>query len=534
MNKNIGKYPNISELIVSDKTRILSLSDIHGDIHSLIIALRDCGEVISKENFINDKEDIDLEYLLNIDISEEDCNYVDSLNYNWIGGDTHIVIIGDFLDINRKDNTILKKNGFGQNEYPQIEIKIFRFINAINKQAQKNGGRIIKMFGNHEMYNIIGKKDFIKKYSYPNTIKLKNYYRGHDRVKCFKYGNEGYKLMLEDGMYVLFKINNNLFVHGGPTINYNFYDYNRINNIINNNNNKIKLIIDSLCNNDPNLSPLWTRIFGHDSFINKRIYDNDEFCNNVKQLLIKIKGNDYFYDDIKTIRIIVGHCVQSLSTIYNKNNITFGYINNNKSNNIKEVLEPKLEKVINYNNRIIPDKLILIDEYKSDYLKNNIINNNNDDGTGADDILTAEAPPGTDDKLTIYNNKNYDVKYRGIADLEKRIVFGITMECDNDLNSADNYIYKVDVGASRGFDSFFLPSKNDIKTLSNTELENKYLLSRTPQILEIINNKPKIIRSLVKNTKIHQPRFNQQKTFKHLYFKYKYKYEQLFKKMLAQ
>jgi hypothetical protein len=319
--------------------------------------------------------------------------------------------------------------------------------------------------------------------------------------------------MLEDGMYVLFKINNNLFVHGGPTINYNFYDYNRINNIINNNNNKIKLIIDSLCNNDPDLSPLWTRIFGHDSLINKRIYDNDEFCNNVKQLLIKIKGNDYFYDDIKTIRIIVGHCVQSLSTIFNKNNTTFSYINNNKSNNIKEVLEPKLEKVINNNNRIIPDKLILIDEYKSDYLKNN----NND-------ILTA------DDKLTIYNNKNYDVKYRGITDLEKRIVFGITMECDNDLNSADNYIYKVDVGASRGFDSFFLPSKNDIKTLSKTELENKYLLSRTPQILEIINNKPKIIRSLVKNTKIHQPRLNQQKTFKYLYLKYKYKYEQLLKK----
>ena len=52
MNKNIGKYPNISELIVSDNTRILSLSDIHGDIHSLIIAFRDCGEVISKENFI--------------------------------------------------------------------------------------------------------------------------------------------------------------------------------------------------------------------------------------------------------------------------------------------------------------------------------------------------------------------------------------------------------------------------------------------------------------------------------------------------
>jgi hypothetical protein len=107
------------------------------------------------------------------------------------------------------------------------------------------------------------------------------------------------------------------------------------------------------------------------------------------------------------------------------------------------------------------------------------------------------------------------------------------MECDNDLNSADNYIYKVDVGASRGFDSFFLPTENDIKTLSKNELENKYLLSRTPQILEIINNKPKIIRSLINNTKIHQARINQKKNFKYLYFKYKYKYEQLLQKLQA-
>jgi hypothetical protein len=39
MNKNIGKYPNISELIVSDNTRILSLSDIHGDIGPFKVAI---------------------------------------------------------------------------------------------------------------------------------------------------------------------------------------------------------------------------------------------------------------------------------------------------------------------------------------------------------------------------------------------------------------------------------------------------------------------------------------------------------------
>jgi hypothetical protein len=445
----------ISELKVSDETRILSFSDIHGDIHSLIIALRDCGEVISKQNFTNDREDPDLEYLLNIDISEEDYNYVDSLNYNWIGGNTHVVIIGDFLDMNRDDSSY--ENGIGHYEYPQIEIKIFRFINAINKQALANCGRIIKMFGNHEMNNIIGKKDFIERYSYPNTIRQTNYYRNKNRFECFMRGNEGYELMLKDGMYILFKINNNLFVHGGPVDDLNFYEYDRMNYIINYKENAhIENLLTKLANTN---SPLWIRDFGEYSQINTRIDNNEEFCNNVKKILTTIKGNNFFHDDIKNIRIIIGHCVQSSSTLFNTNNTTFNYINKTKSNNIKEVLESKYEKVINDNKRIIPTKYA-----------------------------------------------DHDYKYRGPADLEKRIVFGITMECDNDFDPADNYIYKVDVGSSRGFDSLYLPKVNDIEKLSTTELENKYFLSRTPQILEIINNKPKIIRSLVNNTKIHQPR----------------------------
>ena len=479
------EYPNISELIIANETRILSFSDIHGDIHSLIIALRDCGEVIKKQSFSNDKEDAELENLLNIDISIKDNGYIDTLNYKWVGGNTHIVIIGDFLDINRDDS--FNKNSLGQKEYPQIEIKIFRFINSINKQAKENGGRIIKMFGNHEINNIIGNEDFIEKYSFPNTMQLQNYYRNNNRVECFMRGNEGYNLMLEDGMYILFKINNNLFVHGGPAHNLNFNEYNSMNYIINfKEDTNIDKIITFLANAE---SPLWIRDFGEYSLINNRINNNEEFCNQVKTILTMIKGNNYFYDDIKTIRIIIGHCVQSTSTISNNNNITFNYINKKKSNNIKEVLEPKLEKVIENNNnkRFFPKKLTLIDEYKNDYLK---INNNNDN--------------------------LYDVKYRGKVDLKKRIVFGITMECDNDLNSADNYIYKVDVGSSRGFDYYYLPKKNDITNLnlSLEELENKYFLSRTPQILEIINNKPKIIRSLVNNTIIHQPRRYYKEHFK--------------------
>ena len=44
----------------------------------------------------------------------------------------------------------------------------------------------------------------------------------------------------------------------------------------------------------------------------------------------------------------------------------------------------------------------------------------------------------------------------------------------------------------------------DLKKSDKKKIE--YLLSRTPQILQILNNKTNIIRSSLQNTLIHQPR----------------------------
>ena len=58
-------------------TRIIALSDIHGDIHALIIALRDCAQVIKKKNgytLTNSSElDLETEELLemNLNINEK-------------------------------------------------------------------------------------------------------------------------------------------------------------------------------------------------------------------------------------------------------------------------------------------------------------------------------------------------------------------------------------------------------------------------------------------------------------------------------
>ena len=79
------------------------------------------------------------------------------------------------------------------------------------------------------------------------------------------------------------------------------------------------------------------------------------------------------------------------------------------------------------------------------------------------------------------------------------------MICDK--SKIDNFIYRVDIGSTRGYDfPIFDNEQEQNKSLTPEELDVKYWLSRTPQVLVIENNQPKIVRSTIKNTDIHQPR----------------------------
>jgi UDP-2,3-diacylglucosamine pyrophosphatase LpxH len=202
---------------VPEETRIISFSDIHADIHSLIIVLRDCAQVIEKNDghtFDQSIYDPELEILLNTNLTPK-TEYPDNLNYKWkTGNKTIIVIVGDILDGRRGNTNITKDNSMAEHEYPQIEIKILRFINALNKQAVANGGRIYKLLGNHEIMNM--DKYFFKAgdYIFKNDINNFKYYNNISRENIFKFGNYGHKLLFEDGCGSLLMINNYIFVHG--------------------------------------------------------------------------------------------------------------------------------------------------------------------------------------------------------------------------------------------------------------------------------------------------------------------------------
>ena len=108
---------------VPDDANIFALSDIHADIDALIISLRDCAKVIRKNptkynttnNYGIEFSDVDsetnirknnndefLEYLLQLNLNnagdEKIFNDNLDLGYEWIGGNSHVVIVGDILD----------------------------------------------------------------------------------------------------------------------------------------------------------------------------------------------------------------------------------------------------------------------------------------------------------------------------------------------------------------------------------------------------------------------------------------------------
>ena len=239
--------------IIDSSIKVFSLSDIHGDIQNLIISLQDCAKVIRKKKKISflkkainkaddlilsltskkaddlilsltpKKADEDMETMLKKDLNSIN-NYTDDLNYEWCGGNTHVVICGDMIDSYK---LCLKEDDLPCSYYPQIELKILMFINALNIQASKFGGKIVKLFGNYELMNIISEPNNVYNIKYTSP-----YYRGTSRTDIFRVGNYGFELLVEGGCCIFVKINNTIFVHEYLIESYDIYD--DLNQFINN------------------------------------------------------------------------------------------------------------------------------------------------------------------------------------------------------------------------------------------------------------------------------------------------------------
>ena len=453
--------------------KVISLSDIHGDMQSFVIALRDLAEVIKKKENIqyNQSEyDADMEKILNVDLNNiDEDKYIKDLNYEWCGGNTHVVICGDIIDPQRYDNCLkdnqlcnkLKdkayedciKNRVHCSWYPQIELKILMFINALNKQAKYYGGKIIKLLGNHELGNIFMPDRYLllgETYSFTkDRLDGTNYYKNIERVDIFKVGNPGFKLLIEGGIGLLVKINNTIFVHGDLLETYKYYD--DVNKFLNNIYEQKQSIWASkqfLIRLNVGESSLWSRKRGSaEDFgglkgsntrasqrIKKKLGESNRFCKELVDSFKKFMEDSNLPDnvDVDDLKLVIGHCTQNNISIYNDNNVTY-------------------------------DTLISSDNKKQVFGKS---------------IYTGKP---------VFDRTDNRTK-----------IFGITMECEKSNNL--HRVYRVDIGMSRGFDLY----DNFPKTI---EEENQFFYSKTPQIL-IVNKDGtvEIAKSKMSNTRIHLPR----------------------------
>lgn len=111
----IPSHPDVIELEIGQ--RLVAIGDVHGDFEQLLNALLLAG-VVSEE----------------LDENDEDGGTF----FAWVGGNTILVQIGDVLDR-------------GPNELP-----CWQLLAELSRQAETKGGRVINLYGNHELWTSIG------------------------------------------------------------------------------------------------------------------------------------------------------------------------------------------------------------------------------------------------------------------------------------------------------------------------------------------------------------------------------------------
>ena len=176
MNKSLNYYLNKTfkcnkiiqnEWNIGYRGNIKVIGDIHGDFNVLIKSLK-------KAKVINNK-------------------------HRWIGGKTHIVQVGDIIDRGGRPGVITTVSD------PMEEYKIYEFLNNLDIQAEKVGGKVHYLIGNHELMNMLGDFRYVHDKHLINVDK---------RRELFKPG--GYMAnMLACHSYAVLKINDWYFCHAG-------------------------------------------------------------------------------------------------------------------------------------------------------------------------------------------------------------------------------------------------------------------------------------------------------------------------------
>lgn len=218
-----------------DASRIIAIGDTHGDYALTIKYLKDIAKVI----------DDDL---------------------NWIGEDTVIVQLGDQIDRCRPSNgySCCEKEATPNDE--ASDVKILLFFSLLHREAQKKGGAVYSILGNHEIMNVQGNMNYVSYEGFREFDGFNGILNGEKaRIEAFKPGGclAKYLGCTRNSSMI---IGSWLFVHAGISkkLAEMHPDLSDINDLI-----RRWLIgkvsdenIDSILNSYE-VSPFWPRIFGN-------------------------------------------------------------------------------------------------------------------------------------------------------------------------------------------------------------------------------------------------------------------------------
>ncbi len=250
--------------------RIVVFGDVHGDLELVQTLFKNSHTVI----------------------------FDDQGNPTWIGGDTHVIQLGDQVDRCRIDC----KNPQATLEDEHSDIIILELFNTLNTLASEHGGRVISLLGNHELINVEGNLSYvsfkgINEFEYDGK-------KGIDaRISAFKPGGK-YALLLANTRLPFIIVNDIFFSHAGMIDSY--LDINNIKSrsdllIICKKIRKFlkgQISITSMSTIFNDNSPFWTRKIG-------KMYEDQSTT---------IKCHNMIHKTLTTLKvtnIVVGHTPQS-------------------------------------------------------------------------------------------------------------------------------------------------------------------------------------------------------------------------------
>jgi len=266
------KYPSVLPPV----RRIIVIGDLHGDWNMTIKSLK-IGKVIDNNN-------------------------------NWIGGDTVVVQVGDQIDRCRFSGTSCALPQSTPDDEAS-DLKILNYFTKLHDQAQKKGGAVYSIIGNHELMNVNGDMRYV---SYENIKDFNNYKKPDNTI--IEDGMEARKWAFSPGNPIAnflgctrqlsLIIGSNLFVHAGvlPKIaqKYGVEEMNQVMSLFLwdklNNQYDYKELLDS-----SDYSPLWNRVFGSKM-------QSTESCHHLMNPLKEI---------YKVDRMFIGHTPQVATGISN-------------------------------------------------------------------------------------------------------------------------------------------------------------------------------------------------------------------------